>query len=230
MDSEQTRAILEKINAIPMSRFLIAGLLAAAFYYFTLYDDSSNLDAQIQTVQQELDKETQRLNEAEALIAGGKKFEADVKFISDQFEKALEYLPTDLNMSDLTKKITSEAKASGSQIVTIKPKTERNQFEFYEELLIDLQLRGTFAEITMFLSFISKIPRIIKIKKIAMVRSEQQDNPANVEVLFSGQLAAYRYIEKAKKEDTNTGTSGESGAEMSGVSVDAASGVMSETQ
>jgi Tfp pilus assembly protein PilO len=110
-------------------------------------------------------------------------------------------------MSDLTKKITTEAKASGAQVISIKPQPERNRHEFYEELLIDLELRGTFAEVTMFLSFISKIPRIIKVQTVKMSKNAVNSD-GSVEILFSGRLAAYRYV-GVVEEKTGEGDLGE---------------------
>jgi Tfp pilus assembly protein PilO len=207
VNSLPIQEILEKINGISFGRMLFGGLIIGVLYYYAIFDDSSAMDPMIVAAREELAKESGRLASVESIISNKARFESEVKQISETFDKALEFLPKDLNMSDLTKKITTEAKASGAQVISIKPQPERNRHEFYEELLIDLELRGTFAEVTMFLSFISKIPRIIKVQTVKMSKNAVNSD-GSVEILFSGRLAAYRYV-GVVEEKTGEGDLGE---------------------
>jgi len=112
--------------------------------------------------------------------------------VSQTFRLALDYLPKELDIEDLLKKIYSEARAAGVQLTDFKPKDSVSK-DFYDELPMEIQLKGSYAQLVTFLGNISKIPRIINIRDVHI------NDPAFVDgyptLKLNGVLVGYRYKE-----------------------------------
>ena len=187
--------LLEDLQKLPMSKAFLVGALLAAFYYFVMFDNGKGLDAQVAKTRAQINTKQSQINQTKKKIADGKKFEEEVNKMSMQFQEALEFLPTKLDVGDILKKISTQARSAGVNVIKVEPQEQRNQLEFYEEIYIDIELEGRYDQLTLFLANISKIQRILNVKSFDM----KTDSDTGGEILsFKGQLVAYRYLEEGK--------------------------------
>lgn len=185
-------AIQDQIEATPPRYFALSGILLSVFsaYYFGLgvqeYKDRTEAAKyQLETNQKKL-KETLDSTQNKA------KFQEETEKIAQTFRMALDYLPKELDTQDILSKVYREARASGIELINFKPRSSRIQ-EFYEELPMDIQTRGTYSQLLTFLSNVSRIPRIINIKNIDIGNPQFKEGVPYMQL--SGTLAGYRYVE-----------------------------------
>ena len=183
---------LERIQNLPIILFLlIAGLLG--------YMNYSGSQTGIEGIENQIEKQKALVAEAESKVSDAKKFVSDRKKfeeemnkVSDQLRAAVEYLPTKLNSQDVLTKISNEARSSGVNLASIQPKNSQAK-GFYEELLMEVEVEGSYGQLVTFLSYISRIQRIVNIRGLDLkVKQMTEDGPI---LAMRGTLVAYRYME-----------------------------------
>ncbi len=187
--------IMARIRMAPMLYFVIIGSAFGSFYYFSVFDAGGDLETQIQAVTEELSKATSDLADTNRVIADKTQFQAEFQEVSEKFRAAIEYLPETFNVQELLKQISDEARASGVNLVSVKPKTPE-QKEFYEELSMEIELDGPFSLLTTFLAYMSKQSRIVNVKNINIEFKQMVDSVPRL--TMRGTLQSYRYRKPAE--------------------------------
>jgi Tfp pilus assembly protein PilO len=188
-------ALEEKFKTAPVIVFLFLGLLPAAGLYFTsTFDSIEVMDRKIKAAKSELQKREGELAQVKKIANDREKFEQEFNHIGEQLQIALTLLPTEMDNETILNRIYDEARAAGVSLTSVEPK-ESVKKEFYEELLVEVALEGSYAQHLLFLSYIAKIPRIVKIRDVDLIINRFVDQ---VPVLtLKGMLVAYRYVEQA---------------------------------
>ena len=183
--------MIEKINSLSMAMVIGIGILLGALYYMNGGEGIVVKDRTIQTLTQEINKIDQEIRAAEEIVKNKTKFQDELNYVSDRLKAALEYLPTDLMAQDILRQMYEEARNSGVKLVSVRPGNTQKQ-EFYEQISLTVELEGGYSQLTLFLSYISKLKRIIRIKSFELTTKQVEDN---IPVLgLKGQLVAYRYV------------------------------------
>jgi Tfp pilus assembly protein PilO len=182
--------MMTRIRMMPMLYFIVIGSALGSFYYFSMFDAGGNIEAKIEALNAQLEKATSDLNDTNRVIADKTQFQAEFQEVSEKFRAAIEYLPESFNVQELLKQISDEARASGVNLVSVKPKAPE-QKDFYEELSMDIELEGPFSLLTTFLAYMSKQNRIVNIKNIDIVFSKIVELVPRF--TMKGTLQSYRY-------------------------------------
>lgn len=191
--------IKEQFAAARTQTILVIGLVLAAFYYFAMFDEGTRQQNQIKSLQQQIVKLDKDLKENESVVKDLPRFEEEVNAVSEKFQAALTYLPSKANMQEILKLLYAEGRKAGINLTKVSPKMERIKGEFYEEILVDVELTGSYKQITYFLSRISKVPRIINIKDVELKKSSAKDRQS-ILLDMKGTLVSYKYIETKDSE------------------------------
>jgi type IV pilus assembly protein PilO len=187
--------LIQRLKFMPTSYFVIGGLLIGALYYSSYYDNGETIDTRILGAQAELDKARDTLAATEKVIGNRQQFEAEYNLVSDQFKAAIEYLPSTFNIQSLLRQIYNEARSAGIDLEKTVPQPPTGPVgdRFYEELMIDVQLVGSFSQLTLFLSYVSRLQRIVNIKNIEIRFDRYVDTVPYL--TLKGTLVSYRYLE-----------------------------------
>lgn len=186
--------LMNQLKKISIGIASVIGMVLGGFYYFLLYNDSSLVDGKIQSAQAELSLKSAKLKKIKKEAENRSGYEEELSKMAIYYKKALSYIPNEFSISELMRVISNEARASGSNIVKIIPSEKTNNIEFYQEFMVDLELEGRFGDLTLFLSNISKVPRILNISKLQM-KLKQMNMQAPI-LTFNGTIIGYRYIEQ----------------------------------
>lgn len=181
-----------------MPKAIIIGLVVALFYRFTSYDNGSALEQQIKTGEQNvinLTAEVKRLKRDMVLV---EKFTTTKKILGETFDKLIRYLPEDFNVNDQMKIISTEAKTAGANIVSIAKGRGGKQFQFYEEISVKVELEGTFTQVMMFLSRLTRLNKVIVVRDMTIKKVRSSGSEEGIKVSFGSNLVGYRYIEGKK--------------------------------
>ncbi len=187
-------SLTDRISLAPKPLFLVIGAVLGAAVYFSSGGSTTmtQVEAEITKTKQELKKKSDVLQKTQERLKERGKFEEEMSFVSQTFRQALDYLPTKSDTQDLLKKIYSEARTAGVELTNFKPK-ETISKDFYDEIPMDIQVRGTYSQLTGFLGNVSKIPRIINIRNVEIRNPKMKDGMAFEDMI--GTLVAYRYKE-----------------------------------
>ncbi|SIQ88292.1 type 4a pilus biogenesis protein PilO [Marinobacterium stanieri] len=165
---------------------LVFGIVLGAGLQFLVKDKHEALQKEI-AKEQDLKSEYQRKAFQVASLDALRKQMADVE---ERFAELLKQLPTDKEVPGLLEDITEIGQDAGLVFNLIALQPERKQ-QFYVELPIRIQVRGTYHQMGEFVSGVAAIRRIVTLHDFSL-------NPADENTL-SMEISAktYRY------DDTN---------------------------
>jgi len=156
-------AFLDRFARIPMLQkvlgmVLVCVMASAAFYFFMLLplnDEQVKLQKEIATLEKSL-------RDKKAMVGDLSKYKREVEKLNQDYKKALKLLPDNSEIPSLLQKISSLAKKSGLEIKKFQPTPEIPQ-DFYAKVPVNLELEGSYNEITDFFHATGKLPRIVNI-------------------------------------------------------------------
>ncbi|MEZ4872221.1 MAG: hypothetical protein R2827_08235 [Bdellovibrionales bacterium] len=79
-----------------------------------------------------------------------------------------------------------------------------NRFEFYEEILVDVALKGSYSQLVLFLANLTNTNKVMVLKQMRLSTTNPKlDGVTNLDSLetvsFQGVFIGYRYREDAKE-------------------------------
>ncbi len=185
----------EILARISVGRAVLIGMVLAAFYYFLVFDNGMTqqeginaANSRVATLQAQLVDYQQKLDAA----AVYKKTAAEV---GNTINKLLSLIPEKFGMSDLMKIVSNEAKVAGSSLMKIEPKNTAISLiaPEFEELVLTIELQGSFLQHMIFLSNLTKINQILIIRKFDMVHIRDGKGEESPFVTLNAEIAAFRY-------------------------------------
>ena len=182
----------EKLANLPWSRALLiaVGLGAAAWFFAS--PDPEAVESNRNAAKAELQKQNALLADATKLAENAVRFEEENKRMEAQFKELVEFLPSEFNPGELVRTISTEAQRAGSEVVTIGALSKQTKkIEFYETATIDFTLRGTYAQLVLFLSYLTRAPRLVTFDRLEMA----SDPGASAgRITLKASAIAYRYV------------------------------------
>jgi type IV pilus assembly protein PilO len=163
-----TEALFKKIEGIKQSyRYgILIGTVAVLIGLFLYLIYMPNMK-EIKTTQASIDdlnsqifdakKERQKLPEARA----------EKEKVDAQFEAALKLLPNSKEIPSLLTKISELGKTSQLDVRLVKPRNEITR-EFFIEMPIAIEVRGTYHDIAVFFDRVGHMERIMNIQNVSM--------------------------------------------------------------
>ncbi len=189
------RAYIERLASLEWPKVILGSILLAALYYATLYDTGALLDAKVQASEKQLADTIVKLERTKSADKNVKLFVQKVEAAEQQFHEVIEYMPPEINLGNFLQKVKDQASAAGASVQAFSPSSDIEKHDFYEIRKFDLQLNGTFSQLAMFLSNLSKMPLLITFDKISIASlGGEFDSP---KLSFKGTLLGYRYLKDA---------------------------------
>ncbi|MBK9293201.1 MAG: type 4a pilus biogenesis protein PilO [Oligoflexia bacterium] len=184
-------ALKESIVYQSKLKIFFIGLIAAVAIYYSSGMQPAN-NPKIRQLKNDISAAQEKLKQTIEKTNNKAKFQEEVEQVSQTVRLALDYLPKEIEIQNLLKKVYSEARSAGVQLSQFKPK-EVIAKDFYDEVPMEIELKGSYSQIVMFLSYVSKIPRIINIRNVEITDPKFFDGIPQMK--FKGVLVAYRYKE-----------------------------------
>lgn len=201
LDIQKIQAGLEKFLDSKVSRLdikqklLIAAaacILPCVAFFFLAYSPKSSeitaLEAQKAGLEEEIRKVEKIANDLD-------KHKAEMAEVQRQFAEASLLLPDEKEIPSLLSTISGQATASGLDVLSFKPLTEKPQ-QFYAEIPVDIGVQGPYHNVGVFLDKISKLPRVVSVNNIKMDSPKQMGGEMILSSTF--QLVTYRFLNPAE--------------------------------
>lgn len=190
---------LNKLGTVDTKFVAVGGVVCGVLYYAMAYNSGDGIVTSINQVKEQIEAATVVKKETEKLLANQIDLRREQQELGNKFQLALQQLPREQNVAEILSYIQSLAKAAGARVTDIEPGRSEPR-EIYEEMAVNVTLVGNFSEITQFLSDISKIKRIIKIREL---RIDPQSKVSKA-LIAKVQLISYRYIGEDNKKNSSS--------------------------
>lgn len=202
--------VLIRLAVMTMQKVAIIGVALAVVYYFTMYNDGSTIETQIQKVQADIQQEEAKAQQAEAALKEVERVRAAVGALGEQFRVVSQALPSEVQMADIVRTVDTISKTAGVSVKSKEPQPVINH-DYYEEIPLKISMEGTFSEVTMFLYYISSLERVMRIKSF-VISVPQSNSGVNSPLApvghlsFDGEIESFRFI--PEKASATPGTPG----------------------
>jgi len=117
-------------------------------------------------------------------------YKQQMEEMEQTFGSLLRQLPNTTEVPDLLVDITQAGLGRGLEFTLFQPQKEQPK-DFYAELPISIQVRGTYHELAQFVSDVAALPRIVTFSDIT-ISSVAKDN----KLTMSAKAKTYRYLEE----------------------------------
>jgi type IV pilus assembly protein PilO len=184
--------LLEKFGKLPrVQRVAVIALvqvLILALFWTLLYSPTSESLVQFDQSHNELvtKKEQVRLR-----AENREQFEAELQQLTSDLRQALRELPNDREIPEFLKRISQVGKKVGLEIRRFQPLAEARR-EYYAEVPVALEVRGSYHEVAMFFDRLSKLNRIVYVKDIDIV--DPIERGGKVVLSVSGNAVTFRFL------------------------------------
>lgn len=163
MEGESFFQKIEKIK-MPIRVVILLGtvvLLAAAFF-FGVYKPKTE---EIAKTTKSIANLTRKLNRAKIERKKLPKRRAEKAAVDAQLKEALKLLPNSKEIPKLLKKITELGNESQLDFQVFRPRKEK-QKEFYVEIPVSIEVRGTYHNVAIFFDRVGHMERIMNILNV----------------------------------------------------------------
>lgn len=186
---------MEKLFKLPLYQrflllFVVLGLLVAAFVYF-LYNPGRE---ELVKRQAELDRLQVQLQEKQRIANNLPRFKAEYEQMQKQLALALNELPNQKEIPSLLKSIAGLARDNGLEVLLFKPEKEAVK-QFYAEVPVSLDLRGTYHQMAFFCQAVSRLARIVNVMDIKLTKPQMVDGETLLSI--NCRAVTYRFVEAA---------------------------------
>jgi len=166
-------------------------LLVGAVIYFDTLPQKETLE-QAQREEQEL---LQTVDRKQRLAANLEAYQAQIVEMETRFGELLRQLPNKREAENLIDNVAQTSLSNGLTNEQIRPGNERRH-DFYAEMTYYLSLKGTYEELTDFISDTANLPRIVTLHNPGMkpVDEVTDDGPRSLSMEIEAKT--YRYLER----------------------------------
>ncbi len=188
----------DRLIEMSYGQTFVIGLALALVYYLVAYDSGQKKMNEAKTAQRRTVELNQKLAAAQRDLARSKEFKETLKLKDEQFLTFTSYIPEQLNISDMMKSISNEAKAAGVNILSIKEGSTSNQsYQYTDPIAIEVVLEGGFPQHILFLSYLTRLDSIFTVDSMAFSGKSvtgSQGDPSSINVQFKATIVGYRYV------------------------------------
>ncbi|MCB0350937.1 MAG: type 4a pilus biogenesis protein PilO [Bdellovibrionales bacterium] len=195
----------EKLQNLTFGKALLIGIAIAGTYWLSMYDDGVVKETQIKTIEAEITEQVKEIESINKAIADAERFQQKMNELGAEMERVLLAMPAQLTGLDLMSIISNEAKSVGAEINRINSSDKPNgqnsasdQSTFYEPVLVEVDIAGTYNQMMLFLSNLTRLDKIITTQRIELKLSPDS-SPMSPKINMKANLLAYRYLPKSKE-------------------------------
>ena len=176
---EDLKKLSPKLKALILC---LVCLLVGYLHYMLLLEGQLAKRAALGTKLTDL---TQQAEEKERLVAQIGKHRREVEILQESFKQALLKLPNEREIAGLLASVVMSGKEAGVEFLLFEPKPPEKKppappapkgkpappaepEKFYDEILIKVELSGTFHNTLTFFERVARLPRIVNVEGIVM--------------------------------------------------------------
>jgi type IV pilus assembly protein PilO len=188
---------LEKILDRPKAQKvgILVGLIilvSAAFYSFLYSPQADEIAKLNESIEAALNEKSIKQKRAANLP----KLQKELGELDVRLKEAIAQLPSKKEIADLLSSIATKAQESGLDIDLFRPRPE-NYKDFYAEIPVEMNIKGTFHNVIMFFDAIGRLTRLVNIDNVGFKNPKVSGDRMVLE--FTTTAITYRFLEEAER-------------------------------
>lgn len=193
---------------ITFGKALVLGILIAVIYYSIGYDSGTEIKLAIGKTKEQIQDSESEIKGLERQIERIVTMKKVMDVLGAEFKAFLSYIPEKLSLPELMRVISTEARAAGVSVngigevrTGVQSRSKDDTVDqFYEELTVQVELQGTYSQILLFLSYLTKLDKILTISQLSMTSQAKVGDRESPIISFKCQIKGYRYLKSESKE------------------------------
>jgi type IV pilus assembly protein PilO len=121
----------------------------------------------------------------------------EVEDLEGQLQLAIRRLPDEKEIPQLLSSISTLGRDSGLDILVFRQKQEGYQ-EFYAEVPVEMQVRGTYHQVAKFFDRVRKLDRIVNVSNIVLRDPKVVDEDLLLEA--NSQVTTFRFLSEPERQ------------------------------
>lgn len=182
----------EKLENMPVLVFLLIGIALGGYNYMGSLSVAEGLNNQIAQLNSQIQEKKDGLAKAQNASAEIPSMKEDISIISQTLSKATELMPQNTSSREVIGAISKEAKAAGVRVTQARPGEAVNK-NYFDELPMEMEIEGSYAQLTLFMYQLSKQKLIIHAVDMGLTTKEVVDGQTSLKM--SGKLVGFKYKE-----------------------------------
>lgn len=174
---------------------LVGGVVLAlitmdwTYWYGPNSDALASLSSKAEDLRAELDTKKTRTNARAAA-------EQDLRELNAKLKQAAARLPDQREIADLLSDVAASGRAAGLDITLFRQKPE-GYHEFYADVPVQMEMRGTFDDVVDFLDRVGRMDRIVNVADIALKRPQVEND--RVMLQASCTTTTFRFLDEQER-------------------------------
>lgn len=197
---------MTKVASQSMNRIALFSLVAAAIYFFTIYDSGAAIEQQIATLKAEVDVETSKKSETEKILKKEEQMRADVALLAKTYEEVKAKIPIEFDASEMRLIVEQISNSVGIKISKLTNTQDNRtlgpafQQSLVEQVVMDYELQGHYNQILNFITELSKVEKILKVEdfKVEPIRT---GNSPSTALKITTKVIGYKQVQPSKASD-----------------------------
>jgi len=182
-------------NRVKLGIAALLVILPMAVFYFVVFQPKQERISGLEKDSAALAEDIRKLQQRERNMP---QIVAEVEKIEEEFDRAAQMLPKEQEIPSLLKDISALGQNAGLDFLSFVPKPE-NPRDYYNEIPVDITIRGPYHSVGYFFDQISKLDRIVSVSNIKMGSPQKVTG----EMLLDSncQLMTYRFTNVKISDD-----------------------------
>ena len=181
----------------PHQKLAIMGvivLVVAVLDWTYLYGPSqralTDLQAEVSQRRTELDSKRSKTNARAAL-------ERDLRDLGAELKRAQARLPDQREIANLLDSVAASGRQAGLEITLFRQKPEVLH-DFYAEVPVEMQMRGTYQDVALFLDRVKRLDRIVNVANIQLTKPRLEGERMLLDAACTA--TTFRFLDETERQ------------------------------
>jgi len=188
LDDILERPTGQKVGAL-VGLVLAVVVLDWQYWYGPNQRDLADISGQVAEKRADLDMRRGKTNARGEL-------ERELRDINAELKRAQARLPDQREIADLLSNVAASGRASGLEIVLFRQKPEVYH-DFYADVPVEMQMRGTYHDVALFLDRVKRLDRIVNIADMNMKKPRIEGDRMMLDAACTA--TTFRFLDEAER-------------------------------
>ena len=176
--------------AIMSAMVLVVAVLDWTYLYGPSQRALTDLQAEVSQRRTELDSKRNKTNARAAL-------ERDLRDLGAELKRAQARLPDQREIANLLDSVAASGRQAGLEITLFRQKPEVLH-DFYAEVPVEMQMRGTYQDVALFLDRVKRLDRIVNVANIQLTKPRLEGERMLLDAACTA--TTFRFLDEAERQ------------------------------
>jgi len=172
---------------------VLVGFIDWSYWYGPRQTDLAELRTQVAQRRTELDLRRAKTNARDAA-------ERELRELGAELRRAQARLPDQREIADLLSNVAASGRAAGLDITLFRQKPEVYH-DFYAEVPVEMQMRGTYHDVATFLDRVKRLDRIVNVGDIQLKKPTVEGERVTLDAACTA--TTFRFLDEAERQRLN---------------------------